>query len=79
MSLTGVSVAEQGPRKKGGRKRKIARQAELIEAATAEFVEKGYAGARLEDVAVRLGIVRSTRVEAGLPEVWQTLGVQSHA
>ncbi len=27
----------------------------------------------------RLGIVRSTQVEAGLPEVWQTLGVQSHA
>lgn len=27
----------------------------------------------------RRGLVRSTRVEAGLPEVWQTLGVQSHA
>jgi hypothetical protein len=27
----------------------------------------------------RLGIVRSTQVEAGMPEVWQTLGVQSHA
>ena len=27
----------------------------------------------------RLGIVRSTQVEAGLPEVWQTLGVQGHA
>lgn len=26
----------------------------------------------------RLGIVRSTQVEAGMPEVWQTLGVQSH-
>ena len=29
--------------------------------------------------ATRLGIVRSTQVEAGMPEVWQTLGVQSHA
>lgn len=28
---------------------------------------------------MRLGIVRSTQVEAGMPEVWQTLGVQSHA
>lgn len=27
----------------------------------------------------RLGLVRSTRVEAGLPEVWQTLGVQTYA
>lgn len=27
----------------------------------------------------RLGLVRSTRVEAGWPEVWQTLGVEIHA
>lgn len=27
----------------------------------------------------RTGIVRSTRIEASLPEVWQTLGIQSHA
>lgn len=27
----------------------------------------------------RLGLVRATRVEAGLPEVWQTLGVQAYA
>ena len=27
----------------------------------------------------RLGLVRSTQVEAGLPEVWQTLGVQTYA
>ncbi len=27
----------------------------------------------------RLGLVRSTRIDAGLPEVWQTLGVQSYA
>lgn len=27
----------------------------------------------------RLGLVRSTQVDAGMPEVWQTLGVQGHA
>ena len=27
----------------------------------------------------RLGIVRATQVEAGMPEVWQTLGVQGYA
>ncbi|MBL0143864.1 MAG: hypothetical protein IPP91_17610 [Betaproteobacteria bacterium] len=27
----------------------------------------------------RLGLVRSTSVQAGLPEVWQTLGVEAHA
>lgn len=27
----------------------------------------------------RLGIVRATQVEAGVPEVWQTLGVQAYA
>lgn len=27
----------------------------------------------------RLGLVRATRVEAGMPEVWQTLGVQGYA
>lgn len=29
--------------------------------------------------ATRGGIVRATQVEAGMPEVWQTLAVQSHA
>jgi hypothetical protein len=27
----------------------------------------------------RLGLVRATQVQAGLPEVWQTLGVQAYA
>ncbi len=27
----------------------------------------------------RHGLVRSTQVEAGMPEVWQTLGVQGYA
>lgn len=26
-----------------------------------------------------LGLVRATQVEAGMPEVWQTLGVQAYA
>lgn len=29
--------------------------------------------------ASRLGLVRSTSVQAGLPDVWQTLGVETHA
>ncbi|MDX1251139.1 MAG: hypothetical protein IDH49_02555 [Gammaproteobacteria bacterium] len=29
--------------------------------------------------ATRLGLVRATQVEAGIPEVWQTLGVQGYA
>jgi hypothetical protein len=32
-----------------------------------------------DGTVTRLGLVRSTQVEAGMPEVWQTLGVQSHA
>ena len=27
----------------------------------------------------RIGLVRSTQVQAGFPEVWQTLGVQTYA
>ena len=27
----------------------------------------------------RLGLVRATQVQAGFPEVWQTLGVQAYA
>ena len=32
-----------------------------------------------DGTVARLGLVRSTRVEAGLPDVWQTLGVQGYA
>lgn len=46
------------PRK--GRKRNTQRPAQILEAATAEFVEKGFAGARMDDVAARLGLVRGT-------------------
>lgn len=43
------------------------------------IIEPGAFVAYQDGGVARLGIVRSTRVEAGLPEVWQTLGVQSHA
>jgi len=43
------------------------------------IIEPGAFVAYQEDGVARLGIVRSTRIEAGLPEVWQTLGVESHA
>lgn len=32
-----------------------------------------------DGTVTRLGLVRSTQVEAGMPEVWQTLGVQGYA
>lgn len=37
------------------------------------FVEYG------DGSVTRLGLVRSTQIEAGMPEVWQTLGVQGYA
>jgi hypothetical protein len=43
------------------------------------IIEPGAFVAYQDGGVARLGIVRSTRVEAGLPEVWQTLGVESHA
>jgi hypothetical protein len=43
------------------------------------IVEPGLYVEYQEGDATRFGIVRSTRIEAGLPEVWQTLSVASHA
>ena len=43
-----------------GRKPNTRRPAEILDAATAEFAEKGFAGARMDDVAARLGVVRGT-------------------
>lgn len=43
------------------------------------IIEPGAFVAYQDGGVARLGIVRSTRIEAGLPEVWQTLGVESHA
>ena len=41
-------------------RRKDARPAEIIEAGLAEFAERGFAAARLEDVARRAGVVKGT-------------------
>lgn len=41
-------------------RRKAARPGQIIDAAFAEFAEKGYAAARLEDVARRIGITKGT-------------------
>jgi AcrR family transcriptional regulator len=50
------AVAARRPR----RRRKEARPEEILEAALAEFAEKGYAATRLEDVARRAGIAKGT-------------------
>ena len=42
------------------RRRKDARPAELIDAALAVFVERGYAGTRLDDVARHAGVTKGT-------------------
>lgn len=42
------------------RRRKEARPGEILEAALAVFVERGYAAARLEEVARRAGVTRGT-------------------
>jgi AcrR family transcriptional regulator len=44
----------------GRRRRKAARPAELIDAAVEVFAEKGFAAARLEDVARRAGVSKGT-------------------
>ena len=41
-------------------RRKDARPAELLDAALSEFFEKGFAAARLEDIATRAGVSKGT-------------------
>lgn len=48
------------PAKPRWERRKEARPAELVAAALELFVEKGYAGTRLEDVATRAGVSKGT-------------------
>ncbi len=43
------------------------------------IIEPGAFVAYQDGGVARMGIVRSTHIDAGLPEVWQTPGVQSHA
>jgi AcrR family transcriptional regulator len=46
--------------KQVSRRRKAARPAELLEAALDEFAEKGFAAARMEDIASRAGAAKGT-------------------
>lgn len=58
--MTAVSQPSPSP-ERGIRKRlKAARPGEILEAAFEEFVEKGFAAARLEDVARRIGVTKGT-------------------
>ncbi|MEM8788745.1 MAG: TetR/AcrR family transcriptional regulator [Pseudomonadota bacterium] len=54
------SSSARAPRKPARRRRKDARPSEIITAAKQEFVEKGFADARLEDIAARAGVVKGT-------------------
>jgi len=55
--MSGVDITPPRPR---WERRKEARPAELLAAALDLFVEKGYAGTRLEDVAARAGVSKGT-------------------
>lgn len=73
------------------RRRKEARQSELIRAAHDTFVERGFAAARLEDVAEKAGVTKATIylyfkskealfravVEAGVAPVLETIQTQA--
>jgi AcrR family transcriptional regulator len=50
----------QSERSQRWQRRKDARPAELLDAALAEFFEKGFAAARLEDIAARAGVSKGT-------------------
>ena len=55
-----MSSIEPTPPRPRWERRKEARPAELLAAALDLFVEKGYAGTRLEDVAARAGVSKGT-------------------
>ncbi len=54
------TIAETAIAKPRWERRKEARPAELVSAALELFVEKGYAGTRLDDVAARAGVSKGT-------------------
>ena len=58
--LDPVSTAPDVPVRPPRRRRKAARAGEIVTAALAHFAEHGYAHTRLEDVARRAGIAKST-------------------
>ncbi|WP_234050581.1 MULTISPECIES: TetR/AcrR family transcriptional regulator [unclassified Xanthobacter] len=55
-----MSEQAPSPARKGRRRRKEARPQEIIAAGLAEFAEHGFEATRLEDVAIRAGIVKGT-------------------
>lgn len=55
-----MDSALETPSSKPRRRRKDARPAEIIEAGLRAFAENGFAGTKLEDVALRAGIVKGT-------------------
>ena len=55
-------------------RRKAERPGEILEAALAEFVQKGYAATRLEDVAARVGVTLKAVPGSWAPTA--TLGYQ---
>ena len=55
-----MTTAEASAARPRWERRKQARPSELVAAALALFVEKGYAGTRLEDVAARAGVSKGT-------------------
>ncbi|WP_375451372.1 TetR/AcrR family transcriptional regulator [uncultured Devosia sp.] len=56
MSETQVDKSPRGPRAA----RKQARPREILEAAFEEFLQKGYAATRLDDIAARVGVTKGT-------------------
>lgn len=60
MRLTTTRVEPRAEAKPRWERRKDARPVELLAAALQLFVEKGYAGTRLEDVAARAGVSKGT-------------------
>jgi AcrR family transcriptional regulator len=59
VSVTKIPSRETGPTPRW-RRRKDARPAEILAAALAEFVERGYSAARLDDIAGRAGVSKGT-------------------
>lgn len=60
-SASVAKIAQQDPcPNPRWRRRKDARPAEILDAALAEFVERGYSTARLDDIAKRAGVSKGT-------------------
>ena len=55
-----IMIMSQTHRSQRWQRRKEARPAEVLDAALAEFFEKGFESARLEDIATRAGVSKGT-------------------